>query len=233
MKSAAEKRIEKIGEKLVSCRLRCPGIQIKRSKGIIPRGLILERKPGKNSCIVVGLNPGKCGKREREHLKLGKFTYQSFRAYFDADEPLGSQKRMLRNVPYFKKARNFITDELKFDGDILWTNLAKCECEGRNGVVPVQTLRVCINRFLRSEIEAFECDNIVALGNEAFDFCALSFPERFVIGVVHPASYGPFHKMVQQMKNDKFKKYVLNLIWENRKDKNGHLRAIKISEFKR
>lgn len=230
MQNAAAK-IEKIGARLVGCDLNCPGIRNEPAKGVIPRGLIFEsRKPTGKSCIVVGLNPGKCNSRERTHLKSHGLTYQSFRAYFD--EPFGPQKRMLKNVPYFKKARNFITDELKFDGNILWTNLAKCECKGRNGIVPIQTLRVCINRFLRSEIATLDCETIVALGNQAFDFCALSFPDRLVIGIAHPAAYGPFYKMAQKMRRGQFKQHVLDMIWRKRKDESGHLRAIKIPELK-
>lgn len=57
----------------------------------------------------------------------------------------------LNNRSYFKRTRDLIT-LLGFDGNILWTDLAKCECLGKNGKLPIQTLRVCINRFLRKEV---------------------------------------------------------------------------------
>jgi len=53
--------LNKLGEQLVKYDLGCDGITNEPHNGIIPRCLILESRPaGKNTCIVVGLNPGKC-----------------------------------------------------------------------------------------------------------------------------------------------------------------------------
>lgn len=164
--------LKKLGEELVNCNLNCESINNNPTLGIIPRCLIIENRHGKN-CIVVGLNPGKCKKKERDYYLNRGIKYESLSGYF--------LESNLKNRPYFKRTRDLIT-MLGFDGDILWTDLAKCECLGKNGKISIQTLRVCINRFLRKEIKYFKCSTIFALGNVAFDFCALSFPDHFIVG---------------------------------------------------
>jgi len=211
--------INKLGEKLVKCDLNCEGINNNPKKGIIPRGLIQERRNGKNSCIVVGLNPGKCKIKEREYYLKKGIKFDSLSEYFFEN---------LYNLPYFKRTRDLIT-LLGFDGNILWTDLAKCECLGKNGRVPIQTLRVCINKFLRKEIEIFKCSTIFALGNIAFDFCALSFPNHFIVGLPHPSgSYGDFNKLKKRVISNP--KYFTDII-SKPKDSNGNYRAVHLSKI--
>jgi hypothetical protein len=118
---------------------------------------------------------------------------------------------------------------LGFDGNILWTDLAKCECLGENGRLPIQTLRVCINRFLRKEIEVFKCSTVFALGNVAFDFCALSFPNHFIVGLPHPSgSFGDFVRLQKSVLSKP--NYFINNI-SKIKDKHGNYRAIHLSKI--
>lgn len=188
-----DKAINKIGENLVRCDLKCEGINNNPKRGVIPRCLIQEKRNGKKKCIVVGLNPGKCNAKERKYYLNNGISFVSLAGYFD----------QIQNRRYFKEARELIT-LLGFDGDILWTDLAECECLGKNGEIPIQTLRVCINRFLRKEIDLFKHSTIFALGNVAFNFCALSFPNHFIVGLPHSSgSYGTFSKLKKKVQANK------------------------------
>jgi len=213
--------IDKLGEKLVYCNLNCQGINNNREKGIIPRCLVCEKRKGKNKSIVVGLNPGKCKSAERQYyLKHGP-SYRSVKNYF-AEEGLC-------NRAYFKKIRELISF-LGCNGDILWTELVKCECFGKNGILPIQTSRVCINRFLRKELELFNAQIIFAIGNVAFDFCALSFPDHFVVGVPHPTgAYGTFTKIRKRILKN-LPHYIK--ILSKQKDDHGNYIAIHLSQIK-
>ena len=183
--------LEELGNKLVKCNLNCEDTYSDPNKGVIPRGLIYEHRTGNQKVIVVGLNPGKCRKKEQDYYLDNGISFQSIQNHF-----FGSN---LHRRPYFARIRNLI-DFLDFHGDILWTDLAKCQCAGKNGVLSIQTLRVCIDRFLRREVDLFNADIMFTLGNRAFDFCALSFPKHFVIGLPHPTgSYGNFFKLTKRI----------------------------------
>ncbi|MDD5474301.1 MAG: uracil-DNA glycosylase family protein [Candidatus Methanoperedens sp.] len=212
--------INLLGEKLVKCNLKCEGINNNPKEGIIPRCLMVEKGNGSNSCIVVGLNPGKCNEDEKKYYLGHGIKYESLLRYFSESN--------LKNIPYFKKTRDLITTQLGFKGDIVWTNLVKCECKGENGKIPIQTLRVCINRFLREEVKISNCSTIFALGNEAFKFCALGFPNHFIVGIPHPkARFGDFDKF-----NEKFlsnpSRYI-NIL-SNPKDNNGNYKAVDLKK---
>jgi hypothetical protein len=213
-----KEEITKLGNSLVQCSYQCEGVVNEPEKGIIPRCLIYEeRKKNAPGSIVVGINPGKCSESERQYYIDNGKTYKSFIDFWD---------QKVKNLAYYKKSRELIT-MLGFEGDILWTDLAKCECRGENGNVPVQTLRVCIDRFLEKEIKILP-DNftIIALGNIAFDFCALRFPNRFVIGLPHPTgAYGTFKRLKDNILENK-EKYLADIA--KRKDDYNYYRAIKI-----
>jgi len=212
--------LNELGEKLVKCNLNCEGINNNPKKGIIPRCLIPEKRNGTNKCIVVGLNPGKCKKKERNYYLTRGIKYKSIVGYFFESN--------LNKRAYFKRTRDLIT-QLGFDGNILWTDLVKCECLGKNGKIPVQTLRVCINKFLREEINLFKCSTIFALGNVAFDFCALSFPNHFIVGIPHPTgSYGVFTKLKKRITLNP--NYFIDKI-SDRKDNNGNYKAIHLAKI--
>jgi len=211
--------LRELEKELIKCTQKCDGINNNPKLGIIPRCLVLEKRKGKNNCIVVGLNPGKCGRREREYFLNTGIKHSSFSKYFFESN--------LNNKPYFKRTRDLIT-VLGFDGDILWTDLVKCEGLDKNGIPPIQTLRVCINRFLRKEVDIFKCSTIFALGNVAFDFCALSFPNHFIVGLPHPSgSYGVFIRLKNKVQLDT--KYFTNNI-SRKKDASNNFRAIHLSK---
>lgn len=212
--------LEELGTELVKCSLDCDGITNNPAKGIIPRCLIFEKKNGKNQIVVVGLNPGRCKEKEKQYYLEKGVSYQSLQAYF-----FGSN---LHERPYFKRTRDLVS-LLGFHGDILWTDLVKCECSGKRGVLPVQTLRVCISGFLKREIDLFGAEVIFTLGNQAFNFCSLSFPGRFVVGLPHPTgSYGDFFRLRHKIE-DNLQFYKGEL--EKRIDKNQNIRAIHLSRL--
>ena len=202
---------------LIACPMGCGGVINEPSKGIIPRCLVLENRRKGKGAIVVGLNPGKCPRAERSFFVQHKNDPKAFRKYF-------FQK--IKNITYFKRARNILS-LLGYEGDILWTDLVKCQCSGKNGVIPVQTMRTCISKFFKNEIkEVFPKYTIFTLGNKAFEFCALSFPNHLIIGLPHTSgSYGTFVHLYRKVEKnpEKFRKII-----SVKKDKNGHYQAIKL-----
>jgi hypothetical protein len=211
--------INHLGEKLVKCNLNCAGINNNHRKGVIPRCLFLEKRNGKNNCIIVGLNPGKSSKKERSFYIKNGISFNSLKEYFDNN---------IKNLPYYKRTRELIT-KLGFNGDILWTELIKCECLKDKNIndVPIQTFRCCINNFLKKEIDVFNENAIFALGNESFKFFALSFPNNFIIGLPHPTgSYGGFYKLRNKvlLNSNWFKKEI-----SKKRDSSGCFKAIQLS----
>lgn len=211
------KKLDHILKELVGCKMNCVGIEKKLEKGIIPRCLVLEQRKTGKGAIVVGLNPGKCPEEEREFFIKHSNDHKAFEKYF-------FQK--ISNISYFKRARNILS-LLGYKGDILWTDLVKCQCEGKNGILPIQTMRVCISKFFKKEIEnIFPKYTIFALGNKAFEFCSLSFPKHFVIGLPHTSgSFGTFVHLYKKVEEnpEKYKKMI-----SVKKDKNGNYQAIKL-----
>lgn len=213
-----ESKLSMLGEKLVSCDLRCEGINNSPAQGIIPRCLILEKKGAGKASVVVGLNPGKCNQLEKDYYLSHGIKYSSVDEFFEK----------IKNYRYFKLTRDLL-DILGFDGNILWTDLAKCESLEGIKSPPIQTLRVCIGRFLREEINMFQDSTIFALGNVAFNFCALSFPHQFVIGVPHPTgSHGDFSLLMKTIEKDP--SHFINKI-SDVKDLSGNYKAIRLTEF--
>lgn len=207
--------IDTIGKRLVKCKYQCDGISNEPEKGILPRCLIYEERPGKNGSIVVGLNPGKAKEREIEYYLKNHNTYNAIKVYWNSK---------VRHLKYYAKLR-YLVSSIGFDGPILWTELAKCQCN-ENGVLPIQTMRICIDKYLRNEIELFPKYTIFGVGNTAFNFCALSFPKHFVIGIPHPTgSYGNFSKLLKNINNNK-QKYIDKIT--DRKDNNRWFKAVKI-----
>jgi len=210
--------ITDLGEKLVNCDFTCEGIVNNPSEGIPPRCLIFEERPGKKGAIIVGLNPGKAKIKEKNYYIDKGASYQIIVDYWDVK---------ISNLKYYSNLRALL-NKFEIDGPILWSDLVKCQCSKKNGVIPIQTMRNCINKFLRKEIELFPDYTIVGVGNNAFEFCALSFPEHFVIGVPHPTgSYGNFSRLMKNIDKDRDK--YLDIL-SNKFDKNEILNAIKIFE---
>lgn len=195
--------IDKIGKRLVKCSLKCKGIVNDSSIGIIPRCLYLEKQNGTKKIIILGLNPGKSnfrGDKERNYYLENGASYKNISEYWI--DHVGFKHKYYKNL---RQTANLIG----FDGNILWTELAKCELEKDIKEIPIETLRICINKWLVNEIKKFKCNTILAVGNRVFDFCALSFPSKTVIGIPHPTgSYGHFNKFFKNLSANK-NKYLL------------------------
>ncbi len=219
MTRSKRQKIIEIANQLVKCDYKCKGVINDKVLGIIPRGLIYEhegrdsKRPG---VIIIGINPGKSNQDERDFYQNNNQDYAAcYKIWKD------------RNFQYHKKARELLTN-LGFKGDIVWTDLAKCECDNR-GRVPLQTLRVCIDHFLEKEIRAVGQNfTIIALGNIAFDFCALRFPKRLVIGLPHPTgAWALFNELRRDAKLNKLK--YLKIL--NKCKAPGFHKAIKLSDW--
>lgn len=177
--------VYKIGEEITKCDWQCEGIYKDKAKGVLPRGLYLEERQGKRSVIILGLNPGPADDEEKSYsIRNGDSYFYKEKIFFERYFPWD----------FYKYAREF-SDIVGFDGDILWTELVKCESQQGNNKIPKNTIKLCINKFLLKELAIMPNDPIVALGNDAYDFCLKETPDRFVIGVPHPTGAW------QQLKN--------------------------------
>jgi hypothetical protein len=208
-------KLEKIGREMVKCSFECPKINNDPSKGIIPRCLYYEKRAGSRGVIAVGLNPGKAKEKEKDFYKANNGTYNAFVEFFG--------REIVQKHKYYKETKKLL-DLLGLNGPIVWTELVKCQCKGKNGDIAIQTFRTCINRYLKKEIELFPDFTIVAIGKTAFNFCAISFPQNFVIGIPHTSgSYGSFYRLLNKAKAnpEKYKRKIAG-----QKDVNNNLNAI-------
>jgi hypothetical protein len=209
--------VKEIGNEMVKCPFHCEGIINDPKSGIIPRCLFFEEREGKNGAIVVGLNPGHSTKEQREYAIKNNCSYDSTVEFWKN-----------KYWAYFKRTKELL-DLLGFDGPIIWTELVKCECLEKQvfSDIPIQTKRTCIDKFLRKEVDRYPKYPIIAAGNEAFEFCSLSFPYNFIIGIPHPspAHKNAFNDLLKDAKNNK-QKYVQFI--SQQKDSNGYFRAINL-----
>lgn len=193
-------RIERIGREMVQCNEGCEGVGCNQKKGILPRCLYLQDRPGKKGSVVVGLNPGRSRKKERDYYCENCGTYAVVR------DGLADQ---IKYVRYYMNMTKFLA-ALGREGPILWTELAKCENEkGFRGLLPLQTFRTCTSKYLHRELEPVSRDwPIFGAGREAFKALAYKFPDRIVIGVPHPNSHGQFarlfahHRLYRKLKQE-------------------------------
>lgn len=185
---ALEQAIRDIGNRIVHCEKRCEGAAIDLRAGIIPRCLILEEeeRKGQRGSTIVGMNPGRAKRETRERCK-GKASYESW---------LKLWHNKIRGYRYYKHLR-FLADRLGLNGPILWTELAKCETKTGLRQLPIQTLRVCANTYLKEEVALTSADwPIIAVGREAYKALSYLFPTRTVVGIPHvTGSRGQFWSM--------------------------------------
>lgn len=191
------KKITKIGNDLIHCNKRCEGISNKPREGILPRCLILEtckRKKTKGS-VIVGINPGKSNKREKEYYIENGITYDSIVSYW---------MKKISGKKYYKWPR-ILANNLGLVGPILWTEMVKCE--SKDVAQPMtfrnypQTFRTCTDSFLCNELELIPSSwPIFALGTVAYSALGFLFPNRTIIGIPHPTgSYGQFNRLIEQI----------------------------------
>ncbi len=80
--------IHSIAKEMVDCMQHCEGITNDPEKGILPRCLILEdTNTGGAGAAVVGINPGKAKKGEREFYVREGRSYAQVLAYWQSNLP--------------------------------------------------------------------------------------------------------------------------------------------------
>jgi len=210
MKPNLKAEIYKIGDLMVKCENKCPGISKDRINGILPRCLILEidSRLGSIGCAIVGLNPGRSRKRERNYYVINGQSYEKVVECWNI---------LIKNVKYYKLLR-IIADELRFNRPILWTELVKCETAPNSASPPLQTFRNCTKTFLQSELKLIDPKwPIIAVGKEAYKALSYLFPNRIIIGVPHPTgSYGHFSRLFDKNFNLREElKIPFDKLWNN------------------
>src|SRR5688572_2709263 len=160
-KDSLEREINTLGGELCRCGQICAGVHRDQHAGVLPRCLILERQQAKGKgCLVVGINPGRSPRVEREHYIHTGASYESGKQYW-----LGH----VGKIPYYTRLRRFI-DQIGLHGPIVWSDLAKCEnAPSSKGLLPLQTLRQCAGRFLHREISLLRPSwPLIGVGTEAY-----------------------------------------------------------------
>lgn len=169
-----------IGHKMVACTRKCDGVDLAPEQGKIPRALRLEVN-GRDArgIIVVGLNPGRANRYERNYYVKSGRTYRDVVAFWtETGKP--------QSHPYHRRIRELV-GAWGFTGPILWSELAKCQTKESVQALPLQTFRTCVSQFLRKELALIPGDwPILAAGQEAYKAVSYMFPDRAVIGVPHP-----------------------------------------------
>jgi hypothetical protein len=187
-----KKSIDKIGSRLVKCKLNCNGINCNIEEGFIPRCLVLEDgNPNEKGCAIIGINPGHANKKELEYYKKNGSTYNVYVDYWN---------EKLSKLHYHKSLRN-LARNLDFNGPILWTELVKCENSSEEHP-PLQTFRTCVDNYLTEELKHIPDDWVlIAVSREAYNALAYLYPKRNVIGVPHPRSRNNnFSKLLNENK---------------------------------
>lgn len=209
-----QKRISLIGRRLVNCSFKCNGISCDQNKGIIPRCLVLEidGRTKEKGCVIVGINPGIPRSPSEHNYYVSKgISYDSLLSYY------WKRPKGIHNHPYYTRLGE-LANCLELTGPILWTELVKCESQERGKLPPVQTFRVCVEKFLNDELRSVPDDwPIIAVGREAYKAMAYLYPKRIVIGVPHPtSSRGYFSNLFDKNKNIKFHFRIhVSKLWEN------------------
>jgi hypothetical protein len=182
--------IEDIGQNMTTCELACDGIYSNPAKGILPRCLFVEERGNQglmHITIAIGMNPGIANEDEMERLK-------GVTCYSTACEKLA---RYADN-DYYKRC-TWLIDDLKLDGDILWTEVVKCQNEVPRRNPNVYTSAFCAGRYLFQEVKAakerYDKVTILTIGKEVYNQMIFMFPEDKIVGVYHPRSYGFFDRM--------------------------------------
>lgn len=190
-----------IGNKIVKCNRKCDDVKNDKNDGIIPRCLYLEidnRMKNAKGCVVVGMNPGKASKKEKNFYKENKLDYHTLNRYWEEN----ASKNM-----YYNYLRDFINC-IGYEGPILWTELAKCQNDDNISSPRLQTFRTCISLFLNRELNIIPNDwPLIGIGREAYKALSYIYPEKKVLGIPHPTGgYGHFHRLFQN-KNRNYLKH--------------------------
>lgn len=139
--------------------------------------------------MVIGLNPGKSKQAERDHyIKCGP-DYRAVTEYWFQITDKG--------IPFYTKLRRFL-NALGVRGPRLWTELVKCESDpSTSGEIPIQTQRTCASEFLVRELALVPNDwVIIAVSAASFRAVSYLIPDRAIIGVPHPGSFGHFDRLL-------------------------------------
>jgi len=186
-------KINRIGNDMVKCEIKCKGIINNPKEGVLPRCLFIDILKGSNNngIIIVGLNPGKSGQNERNAYKIKK-TYKN---------TIIMWKEYFYESRYYKILRRFVR-LIGFKGPILWTELVKCEKQSNTNFPPLQTFRNCTSNYLRREMRIIPNDwPIIALGLEAYKALSYLYPKKTILGLPHPTgSRGQCSKIMKDKK---------------------------------
>ncbi len=212
--------INQLIEDLPLCPRLCEGDGIEHvlPEGIVPRGLFMdEGKSGRKKAVVVGINPGNA-KDDEKRKTIEAFNHLNRKEFgkFVSDY---TKKVVAPTHHYYNPMRRLLS-EFEYDGDILWTELVKCQSP-HNKEPPEPTFVSCINNWLKKELQTDDFSNstIFSLGRTSFTYCTKYFPDRFVVGVTHPSGNWSKSKFTELFNEVKMKSEIVRKKLEEYKEK--------------
>ncbi|MCG3167389.1 MAG: hypothetical protein POELPBGB_03179 [Bacteroidia bacterium] len=182
-------RINAIGQEMTTCRHNCDRIINDPENGILPRCLFFDERSSdkKHLIIAIGINPGIAD--EKEKMKLKKI---------DNYEEVCKKLSGYKDHKYYERL-SWLIDDLGHTGDILWTELVKCQNADKRKNPNVYTSAFCSSLYLNNEVKQalkfYKKITLLAVGKEVYDKLILMFLENKIVGVYHPRSYGYFNRM--------------------------------------
>lgn len=182
-------------------------LRFEPENGVIPRCLYLQRRiKDASAAVVVGANPGILKTREQMAI-VGSGNASRTDLY--ANWIRQFEAKFLNEYRYFTQPRALL-DGLGIAGDILWTEIYKCENYSSIADFHCRPAVVCSDKFLENELRYMSqnYDNylVLACGGNAYHFLRNEFwnnPSRRsliprLVGTYHPSggwSRGKFNSM--------------------------------------
>lgn len=187
---------------------------------IIPRSLWLEesKKESDETCIIIGINPGKLSKKENEIYSLnnGKSLFEKYEEFY-----VGLPNTKEKDHPYYHRLKR-LAEKLGYE-NILWSNLCKCENNGKK-LPPPSTINTCMNKYFQEEMRIFPKAPIIAAHSLVNKKVRKLYPDNLIYWVPHPTGRGSRHlfsRLFEKDNNKKLKKEYIDKLEKFNKIKNG------------
>lgn len=186
--------IEKLGNEIIQCDMKCRGVENNQSDGYYPRLFYLDPETASEiEILVVGENPGNSTLLEREFYKtLAERNNVRITTFKDCQRVW---RTIIKEHDYYRRPKHLLKQLGLNPKGILFAEVAFCEKIDPTKSIPKETFKHCCNRFLSKIIALVpEQKYILCLGAKAFKY-TIELPgrsERKLIVAYHPTGSWKF-----------------------------------------
>lgn len=207
--SGIAKTIEELGTEITLCRETCEGVKRLQGEGYYPRVFFLEPEGSPRvNVVIVGENPGNCGRLEREFYKALAERREDKIATFEDCQRVW---RSIAEHEYFQRPKHLLKELFgKEVNGILWAEVAFCEKFDPAKKIPKETFEKCSDRFLVKILELLPGGgHVLCLGRTAFKYAKRlqkqnQWEDRWkVIRTYHPTGARAFANYFEEGKGKK------------------------------